>query len=386
MRFVDEVVLEVRAGDGGDGCASFRREAHVPRGGPDGGDGGRGGSVVFVVEPQMGTLLDLYYHPHQRAEHGRPGAGSQKSGRAGADRVIRVPRGTVVVDDESGEVLADLTQPDARFVVAKGGNGGWGNQHYATPTRQAPDFARPGLPGDRLRVRLVLKLMADVGLIGLPNAGKSTLIARVSAARPKIADYPFTTLSPNLGVVRVDDDFGIVLADIPGLIEGAAEGAGLGHRFLRHVERVGLLVHLIEASPEVERDPAADYDVVRRELCAYSPKLATVEEVVVLSKCELDDGAVLAEHLAARVKASGRAFFPISAVTGVGLDALIAHLATRVSARREQEAAAAAAAVRTTDDGIPTTDDGSLKTDDGAATTDDGDRTTDDGDRTADDG
>jgi len=340
MRFVDEVVLDVRAGDGGNGCVAFRREAHVPRGGPDGGDGGKGGDVVLLVEPQMGTLLDLYYHPHQRAEHGRPGGGSQCSGRYGADRVVKVPRGTVVVDDGSREVLADLVAADDRFVVAKGGRGGAGNQHFATPTRRAPDFAKPGLPGEQRRIRLMLKLIADVGLVGLPNAGKSTLIARLSAARPKIADYPFTTLNPNLGVVRVDIDTSFVVADIPGLIEGAAEGAGLGHRFLRHVERVRLLVHLVEASPEVERDPAEDYQVVRRELGAYSPHLAAVEEIVVLSKCELDDGEVLAEHLAARARAAGRSFFAISAVTGEGVDALRGHLAERVAVRRAESESA----------------------------------------------
>jgi GTP-binding protein len=338
IRFVDEVVLDVRAGDGGNGCMSFRREAHVPNGGPDGGDGGRGGDVVLFVNPQMGTLLDLYYQPHQIAENGRPGMGAQCSGKAGADKIIPVPRGTVIVDDASGEVLADLVAADARFIVAKGGGGGAGNQHFATPTRQAPDFAKPGKPGEKRRVRLQLKIIADVGLIGLPNAGKSTLISRISAAKPKIADYPFTTLTPNLGVVRVDDGMSFAVADIPGLIEGASEGAGLGHRFLRHIERVGVLVHLVEASPDVARDPAHDYDVVRRELVAYNPHLATLEEVVVLSKCDLDDGGVLADHLASRVHASGHAFFAISAVTGKGISDLVSHLAKRIGERRAAQA------------------------------------------------
>jgi len=334
MWFVDEVVLEVHAGDGGNGCVSFRREAHVPRGGPDGGDGGRGGDVVFLVDPQLGTLLDLYYVPHQRAPNGRPGSGAQCSGRAGEDKVIRVPPGTVVVDDERGTVLADLVEPGLRWVAARGGNGGWGNQHFATPTRQAPDFARPGLAGAQFKLRLKLKLIADVGLVGLPNAGKSTLISRISAARPKIAEYPFTTLTPNLGVVKVDEALSFAVADLPGLIEGSAQGAGLGHRFLRHVERVGLLVHLVEASPLVERDPAADYHTVRRELAAYSDRLEEIEEVVVLSKRDLDPGGVLTEHLAAAVRETGRAFFAISAVTGEGVRELVGHLGTRVAAKR----------------------------------------------------
>lgn len=337
MRFVDEVVLDLRAGDGGDGSVSFRREAHVPRGGPDGGDGGHGGDVVIVVDPQMSTLLDLYYNPRQYADSGRPGTGSQRSGKAGADKIIRVPRGTLVVDIESGRTLADLVDADARYVAAKGGNGGWGNQHFATPTRQVPDFAKPGLQGDHLKVRLVLKLMADVGLVGLPNAGKSTLISRLSAARPKIANYPFTTLSPQLGVVRVDDDLGLVLADLPGLIEGAAEGAGLGHRFLRHIERVGLIVHLVEASPEVERDPVADYQAIRAELNAYSESLGQAEELVVLSKSELDDGAVLAEHLGQHLAKQGKSLMTISAVTGQGLPELVALMSQRVLARRRAD-------------------------------------------------
>ncbi|MFH1808689.1 MAG: GTPase ObgE [Pseudomonadota bacterium] len=331
---MDEVVLHVRAGDGGNGSASFRREANVPRGGPDGGDGGRGGDVVLLVEPQIGTLLDLYYHPHQRAEHGRPGQGMQCSGHSGADRVVKVPPGTTVLNDDTGEILADLVAHDARFVVARGGNGGWGNQHFATPTRQAPDFANPGLPGENLRIRLVLKLLADVGLVGMPNAGKSTLIARITAAKPKIADYPFTTLTPNLGVVSVGDDLSFVVADIPGLIAGASEGHGLGHRFLRHIERVGLIVHLVEASPEVERDPAADYRTICGELAAYGEGLDRLEQVVLLSKCELDDGEVLASHLRQAVEDDGHTFFAISAVTGQGLERMLKYIGQRVSERR----------------------------------------------------
>ncbi|MBN2359596.1 MAG: GTPase ObgE [Deltaproteobacteria bacterium] len=345
MWFVDEVVLHVRAGDGGNGCVSFRREAHVPRGGPDGGDGGRGGDVVFLVDPQLGTLLDLYYVPHQRAGSGRPGSGAQCSGRAGEDKVVKVPPGTVVVDDESDQVLADLVEPGLRWVAARGGKGGWGNQHFATPTRQAPDFAKPGLPGEQRRLRLQLKLIADIGLVGLPNAGKSTLIARISAARPKIADYPFTTLAPNLGVVKVDEDLSFAVADIPGLIEGSSQGAGLGHRFLRHVERVGLLVHLVEASPLVERDPVTDYRTVRAELAAYSDRLEEIEEVVVLSKRDLDEGGVLAEHLAAAVRAEGRAFFAISAVTGDGVRELVNHLGERIARKRASGTLLSAAAL-----------------------------------------
>ncbi len=336
MRFFDEVVLDLRAGDGGDGCVAFRREAHVPFGGPAGGDGGRGGSVVIVADAQVGTLIDLYYHPHQRAKNGQAGMGSQKSGKSADDLIIRVPRGTVVKDAASDEVLADLVEDGARFVAAKGGNGGWGNQHFATPTRQAPDFANPGLEGESLRVRLTLKLLADVGLVGLPNAGKSTLISRLSAARPKIAAYPFTTLSPNLGVVRVDDETSLVMADIPGLIEGASEGAGLGHRFLRHIERVGLIAHLVEASPDHLRDPIQDYENIRAELAAYSPQLPEIEEVVVLSKCELDDGDVLADYLREHLAAQDKKLFSVSAVTGAGLNELVTYLSRRVLTRKKQ--------------------------------------------------
>lgn len=335
MRFIDEVVLDLRAGNGGDGCVAFRREAHVPFGGPAGGDGGRGGSVIFEVDPQVGTLIDLYYHPHQRAPHGQAGMGSQKSGRAGDDLIIRVPRGTVVKDFSSDEELADMVEAGQQYIAAKGGNGGWGNQHFATPTRQAPDFANPGQEGDALRVRLTLKLLADVGLVGLPNAGKSTLISRLSAARPKIAAYPFTTLSPNLGVVRVDEDTSLVLADIPGLIEGASEGAGLGHRFLRHIERVGLIAHLVEASPEVQRDPVEDYKSIRAELAAYSDKLGEVEEIVVLSKCELDDGSVLEDHLREYLSSQGKDLLCISSMTGFGLEEFVYQLSLRVVARRQ---------------------------------------------------
>jgi GTP-binding protein len=334
MDFVDEAIIEVVAGDGGDGCVGFRREKYVPRGGPDGGDGGRGGDVVLIADRNLATLRDHRYQREFRAGRGEPGGGNRRSGANGEDVVIRVPVGTAVLDADAppdAEPLCDLAEPGQRFVAARGGRGGFGNARFATPTRQTPDFAKPGLPGERARLRLSLKLLADVGLVGLPNAGKSTLLARVSAARPKVAAYPFTTLVPCLGVAE-SGGRRFVVADIPGLIEGASGGAGLGDRFLRHVERTRVLVHLIDAGTALleGRDPLADYDTVRAELAAYGADLARRPELVALNKVDLvADRAALAET-AERLRARGCEVFLISGATGLGVAELLAALARRL--------------------------------------------------------
>lgn len=282
--FVDYATLRIQAGKGGDGCVSFRREKFIPKGGPDGGDGGRGGDVVFLVDPNRSTLLDFRYVKHYEAENGKPGSGNQMTGRDGKDIVIPVPPGTLFRDKNSGENIADLTEPGQRWVAAKGGKPGRGNVNFATPVNQAPRKATLGKPGGELELVLELKLIADVGLVGKPNAGKSTLLAALSAARPKIADYPFTTLEPNLGIVKVADYASFVMADIPGLIEGASEGKGLGHRFLRHVERTRLLLFLIPADTE---DPAGELAMLKSELAEYSPELSTHPALVARSKADL---------------------------------------------------------------------------------------------------
>ncbi len=326
MRFVDEAVIELRAGRGGHGCASFRREKYVPRGGPDGGDGGHGGSVIFEADPNRATLLDQHYRRLYRAENGRDGSSKQQTGRGGEDLVVTVPVGTLVFDDETGEQLADLAGPGARFKAAAGGRGGRGNTHFTSATRQAPRHAQEGRPGEQRRVRLELKLLADVGIIGLPNAGKSTLIRRLSASRARVGDYPFTTLVPNLGVVSAGDD-SFVVADVPGLIEGAGDGAGLGHRFLRHVERAKILLHLVACGEG--RDPEADYRTIERELNQYSSTLAEKERVVVLSKCDLlarDDREPVRAALA---KVAGEVAM-ISAHSGDGIEPLVYLLAARL--------------------------------------------------------
>jgi len=284
--FIDEVIIRVKAGDGGNGCLAFRREKFVPRGGPSGGDGGRGGDITLVSSEHYNTLLHFRFNPEHKAERGRHGEGSQRTGREGASIDLPVPVGTVVYDADSGEMLHDFTTIGDRFTVARGGRGGKGNQHFATPVHQAPTEHEPGRPGDEKRLRLELKLLADAGLVGFPNAGKSTLISRISAAHPKIADYPFTTLEPSLGVVRLDDDRSFVVADIPGLIEGAHEGHGLGTRFLKHVERTRLLAHLVDVSEATGRDPVHDFDVVMQELASFSPDLAAKPMIVVATKLD----------------------------------------------------------------------------------------------------
>lgn len=320
--FIDEVTILVKAGDGGNGCMAFRREKFIPRGGPSGGDGGRGGDVVMFSSPHYNTLLHFRFNPEHKAERGRHGEGSNRTGRAGNSIRIPVPVGTAVHDFESGELLHDFVEEGDEFVVARGGRGGRGNQHFATPTHQAPTEHESGRPGDEKRLRLELKLLADVGLVGFPNAGKSTLISRVSAAKPKIADYPFTTLVPNLGVMSLGEDFEaktLVVADIPGLIEGASEGHGLGHQFLRHVERTRLLVHLVDVSEMSGRDPVDDFEVVLAELQKFSPELAAKPMIVAANKMDSAQDPDRVERLEAEAQRLGLPFHRISAVTGQGL-------------------------------------------------------------------
>jgi GTP-binding protein len=325
MKFVDEVSIRVKAGDGGNGAVAWRREKSTPRGGPAGGDGGNGGDVVFTVDPQLSTLLDYRYVREHTARSGGQGMGSDMNGQDGEHLVLRVPPGTVVKDATTGELIADLGVPGERFVVAKGGRGGLGNMNFATSTNQAPRYAQDGTPGEERELVLELKLLADVGIVGYPNAGKSTLISRISRARPKIADYPFTTLVPNLGVVGWREK-SFVVADIPGLIEGAHAGAGLGHQFLRHVERCRVLVHLVEgANPEEGRAPKADHDAINRELALYSPELATKPQIIVVTKIDLPEARAAGEKLR---KLFARRKKPVdvhlvSAVTGEGMPELL---------------------------------------------------------------
>ncbi len=338
MKFLDLAKIYIKAGDGGDGCIGFRREKFIEFGGPDGGDGGKGGDVWVECVANLNTLIDYRYQQHFKAERGTNGMGRNRAGANGRDITVKVPPGTEILAEDQETVIADLTRPGERFLLARGGNGGFGNAHFKSATNQAPRHANPGLPGEELTIWLRLKLIADAGLVGLPNAGKSTFLAAVSAARPKIADYPFTTLHPNLGVVRAGStDF--VLADIPGLIEGAHEGAGLGDRFLGHVERCRVLLHLVDAtSPDV----ADQYRVVRRELKAYSPELAKKKEIVALSKCDAIDATTLAERLEALKKAARKKPLALSAVSGQGMkDALfaLAREIARETAAEEDDAA-----------------------------------------------
>jgi len=332
MLFLDEANILVKAGDGGNGCMAFRREKYVPRGGPSGGDGGRGGDVYLVATQHQNTLLQFSYNPEHSAGRGRHGEGSNKTGADGASIEVALPVGTVVYDEANGERLVDLTEPGQRFLVARGGRGGRGNARFATSTHQAPTEHEPGRPGEQKRLRLELRLLADVGLVGFPNAGKSTLISRISAARPKIADYPFTTLEPNLGVVQLPDFRSFVVADIPGLIEGAHLGAGLGIQFLRHIERTRLLVHLVDVSEASGRDPVRDFETVMTELASFSEELAHKPMIVVATKMDAaqDPGRIAPlRDLAAE---RGLPYFEISSVTGRGIEALKFAMAERVLA------------------------------------------------------
>ncbi|CAI2717639.1 GTPase ObgE [Nitrospina watsonii] len=321
--FVDQVKITVRAGNGGDGCCSFRREKYIPRGGPDGGDGGRGGDVTLLAVSNLTTLLDLRYQQLYRAEHGRPGSGNLRSGKSGQNLIVRVPMGTVVKDFETGEVLADLTEEFQEYVAAKGGRGGFGNDHYKSSVNRAPRRADSGTPGEARVLRVELKLLADVGIIGFPNAGKSTLISKISNARPKIADYPFTTLVPNLGLVRVDDYHSFVAADIPGLIEGAHEGKGLGTRFLKHTERTRVIVHLLDFSALSERDPIEDHETIQNELKAFSEELYGKPQILVASKIDHPEAEEKFERYRERLEAINPDLLSISSVTGKGIPDLI---------------------------------------------------------------
>ena len=335
MNFIDQATIRVKAGDGGQGCVAFRREKFVPKGGPSGGDGGAGGSVYIVASKRLNTLYHLQFQREWKAGRGQHGMGSNCSGVNGDDVFIELPLGSVIRDKESGDVIADLAEDGQRIVVAKGGRGGQGNQHFATATRQAPRFAQPGEAGEEHHLFIELKLIADVGVIGLPNAGKSTLISVISAAKPKIADYPFTTLVPNLGVVKADDDETFVVADIPGLIEGAHEGHGLGHEFLRHVERCSVLIHLVDLS--TGDHPDQDAKTIARELELYSKTLAAKPRIVVGSKL---DSAIEgnSKKLRAYAKKNGYDYFEISAVVGDGVKELVRKLAKFVREHKDMRA------------------------------------------------
>jgi GTP-binding protein len=329
--FIDRAKIHVKAGNGGNGVTAFRREKFVPRGGPSGGDGGRGGSVWVEADESLNTLLHLRYNPEHKAERGKHGEGSNRHGKDGEDVIVKVPVGTQLYDAESNELLFDFTEPGQRFLAAQGGKGGWGNSHFATPTRRAPKFHYNGRPGEERELQLELKLIADVGLVGFPNAGKSTLISVISAAKPKIADYPFTTLEPNLGVVDLGDYRTFVVADIPGLIEGASEGSGLGDRFLRHVERTKLILHLVDVSSLSGRDPVNDYRVIDRELANYNRDLADRPQIVVATKTDAIDEPERLEELRRVADADDKEFFAISSVTGAGVKELVSAVARRLS-------------------------------------------------------
>jgi len=346
--FVDEADIHVKAGDGGRGCMSFRREKFVPRGGPDGGDGGSGGSVYLVADPHRNTLVHFRFNPEFAAQRGGHGQGSNRHGRNGKDLDIPVPVGTEVLtrDPATGELsqVADLTELGQRVLVAKGGRGGLGNAHFATATNRAPRKTQPGEPGAEHRLQLKLKLLADVGLVGFPNAGKSTLISRVSAARPKVANYPFTTLTPHLGVVTLSGDRSFVVADVPGLIEGAHTGHGLGHQFLRHVERTKVLVHLVDVSSESGREPVSDLDTIRRELELYNPAMLEKPQVIVANKIDAVDDPSRVTALEKRAKRLKLPFFKVSAASGEGVPTLLEALWVPIAEGRKAERDLAAAA------------------------------------------
>jgi GTPase len=334
--FIDRVKINIKAGDGGNGVTAFRREKFVPRGGPSGGDGGVGGDVFLESDEGLNTLLHLRYNPEHKAERGRHGEGSNRSGKDGESHVVKIPVGTQVFDAATNELLFDFTEPGQRFLAAKGGKGGWGNAHFATPTKRAPKYHYNGRTGEERELQLELKLIADVALVGLPNAGKSTLISVISAAKPKIADYPFTTLEPNLGVVDMGDFNTFVVADIPGLIEGASEGAGLGDRFLRHIERTKLILHLVDVSSGENQSVTDAYETINRELGKYNPELASRPQIVVATKIDaLDDPDRLVE-LRSIAEHDGREFFEVSSATRQGIDQLVARVSDLLREVREE--------------------------------------------------
>ncbi len=337
MKFIDEVKISVIAGHGGRGCVSFRREKFVPRGGPNGGDGGAGGDVIAVADPQLTTLLDLRYQKLYKAGRGEHGRGKDQHGGKGEDRVIKVPVGTIIRDARTGELLSDLSEPGQTVVIAAGGRGGKGNAHFISSTNRSPRFAQPGEPGEDKELEIELRLLADVGIIGLPNAGKSTLISAISAVRPKIADYPFTTLVPNLGVVSYDESRSFVVADIPGLIEGAHQGQGLGHKFLRHVMRTGLLLHLIDAARIDESDPLADWRTINRELELFDAELVRKPQIVVANKIDLPEARVKAQQLAQALPQEFQPLHVISAATREGLRILVPVVGRRLEEIKQRQ-------------------------------------------------
>ena len=321
--FIDKAKIFIKAGKGGNGAISFRREKYVAAGGPDGGDGGRGGNVVFRVELGMTTLMDFKYKRKYAAQNGEDGQRRRRKGKSGDDIIIKVPQGTVVRDVESNRIIADLSTPDKDYVLAKGGNGGWGNDHFATAVRQVPNFAKNGQPGDEREIFLELKLLADVGLVGFPNVGKSTVLSRTTKADPKIANYHFTTLEPNLGVVDLGDHRSFVLADIPGIIEGASEGVGLGHEFLRHIERTRILVHVVDVSSIEGRNPIEDFDIINSELSKYDMALEERPQIIAANKTDIIQDEAAYEEFLAEMKKRGYEVYPISAATGAGVDELM---------------------------------------------------------------
>jgi GTP-binding protein len=335
MQFIDTAEVTVTAGNGGNGCISFRREKYVPKGGPDGGDGGRGGHVIFKATGELNTLLDFRYKREYKAKNGQHGMGKRMHGKDGADLIIPVPVGTVVRDAEGGQIADDLTSEGQVFIAARGGRGGLGNQHFATPTRQVPRFAQPGEEGDAHRFILELKLLADVGLVGLPNAGKSTLISVISSARPKIADYPFTTLVPNLGVVKHHEYASFVVADIPGLIEGAHAGVGLGFQFLRHIERTRIFLHLVDVSDAAHENPVAQYTLISRELELYGKEISSRPHAVVATKIDAASNKKRLDLLRKYCKTKHIDFHAISAATGAGIKELIGYLANVLSREKK---------------------------------------------------
>jgi GTP-binding protein len=335
MQFIDQAKIYVKAGDGGRGCVSFRREKYIPKGGPNGGDGGRGGHVIFKATRAINTLLDIRYQQQHLAERGQHGMGKNMHGKDGEDLIIPVPLGTLIKDLETDEILNDLTTEGQEFIALKGGRGGLGNTHFKSATRQAPRYAQPGEPGEEKNLILELKLLADVGLIGLPNAGKSTLISSLSAARPKVADYPFTTLVPVLGVVKHEDFKSFVIADIPGLIEGAHKGAGLGFQFLRHVERTSILLHLVDISEMAEGDPVDNFEKINKELELYSPDLIKKPQAVAATKLDIKGDGKRLDRLSQYCKDKDYDFFPICAVTGKGIKKLLTYLGKTVEEHKK---------------------------------------------------
>src|SRR5215471_5610529 len=335
MKFIDEVKIRVIAGDGGRGCVSFRREKFVPRGGPNGGNGGKGGNVIALADPQLTTLLDLRYQKQYQAGRGEHGLGKDQHGKTGEDRAIKVPVGTIIRDAATGELIGDLKEANQHVIVAVGGRGGKGNAHFVSSTHRSPRFAQPGEPGEDKELEIELRLLADVGIIGLPNAGKSTLIAAISAVRPKIADYPFTTLVPNLGVVGYGEGKSFVVADIPGLIEGAHQGHGLGHKFLRHVTRTSLLIHLIDGSRIDAEDPLKDWRTVNQELALFDPTLGEKPQIVVVNKIDLTEARERAKALAKELPKRYRPLHLISAATTEGVQALVQTVGGKIDALKE---------------------------------------------------